>query len=114
MQGQQTISILSLIESNRFLIMELSNNIVLQNVIGVTYITKRVLDIISENTNVQLSDCISEDSNFPEMDSITFIKIIVALENEFDFEFDDEMLLISRFPTIKPMIEYVEIKVNTR
>lgn len=39
------------------------------------------------------------------LDSITFIKIVVALEGEFDFEFDDEMLLITKFPTTKAMIE---------
>ena len=46
------------------------------------------------------------------VDSITFIKIVVALEGEFDFEFDDEMLLITAFPTIKSMIDYVESKVH--
>lgn len=46
------------------------------------------------------------------VDSITFIKIVVALEEEFDFEFDDEMLLIAAFPTIKSLIDYVESKVH--
>ena len=46
------------------------------------------------------------------VDSITFIKIVVALEGEFNFEFDDEMLLITAFPTIKSMIDYVESKVH--
>jgi len=46
------------------------------------------------------------------VDSITFIKIVVALEGEFDFEFDDDMLLITKFPTVKTMIEYVESKVS--
>jgi len=45
-------------------------------------------------------------------DSITFIKTIVALENEFDFEFDDDKLLFTEFPTIKSMVEYVESKVE--
>ena len=46
------------------------------------------------------------------LDSMTFIKIVVALEEEFDFEFDDEKLLITEFPTVKSMIEYVESKVQ--
>lgn len=41
-----------------------------------------------------------------------YIKIVVALEGEFDFEFDDEMLLITAFPTIKSIIDYVESKVH--
>lgn len=44
------------------------------------------------------------------IDSITFVQIIVALENEFDFEFDEEMLFIEKFPTIKSLVEYVELK----
>ena len=46
------------------------------------------------------------------VDSITFVTLVVALEGEFNFEFDDEMLLISAFPTIKSIIDYVELKVD--
>lgn len=46
------------------------------------------------------------------IDSITFIKIVVALEESFNFEFDDEMLLFTAFPTIKSMVEYVESKIQ--
>ena len=46
------------------------------------------------------------------LDSITFIKIVVALEGEFGFEFDDDMLLITKFPTVQSMVEYVESKVQ--
>jgi len=55
---------------------------------------------------------ISIDTDFSSIgiDSITFIKIVVALESEFDFEFDDEMLLITKFPTIKSIVEYAESK----
>jgi acyl carrier protein len=60
-------------------------------------------------TNISLESNISGG----EMDSVTFIKIVVALEAEFDFEFDDEMLLITKFPTIKTMIDYVESKAVT-
>ncbi|ASF56627.1 MULTISPECIES: acyl carrier protein [Bacillus amyloliquefaciens group] len=34
------------------------------------------------------------------LESITFIKIIVAIEKTYGFEFDDDMLLLSEFPTI--------------
>lgn len=45
------------------------------------------------------------------IDSITFIKIVVSLEEVFDFEFDDEMLLFTAFPTLNSMIEYVKSKI---
>ncbi len=62
------------------------------------------------------NNCINEDQyekdfSSLELDSITFIKLVVALESEFDFEFDDEMLLITVFPTVRSMYEYVESKI---
>ena len=56
----------------------------------------------------------SLDMNFNSigLDSITSIEMVVAFECEFNFEFDDEMLLITKFPTIKSMVEYVETKAS--
>lgn len=50
------------------------------------------------------------DFNNISFDSITFIKVVVALESEFDFE--DEMLLITNLPTVRSMVEYVESKIT--
>lgn len=72
---------------------------------------KKIQSIIQSNITVAEID--------PEMrldelntDSITFIKIIVALETEFDFEFEDEKLLFSAFSTIQSMIDYVNEQVG--
>lgn len=46
------------------------------------------------------------------VDSITFVNLVVALESEFNFEWDDEMLLFTAFPTLRNMIDYVESKVS--
>lgn len=43
-----------------------------------------------------------------EIDSITFIKIVVELETTFDFEFVDEKLILSAFSTVQDMIDYVQ------
>ena len=58
---------------------------------------------------------INIDTNFIDinLDSITFIKIVVALEEKYVFEFDDEKLLITELPTVKTMIEYVESKISS-
>ncbi len=74
---------------------------------------KRAFDVIITNLSEKVSDNVSLDMDFNSigLDSITFIKTIVALECEFDFEFDDEMLLITKFPTVKSMIEYVISKI---
>jgi len=77
-------------------------------------IANQVINTINDTIqDSKLSD-IQPDDDLREigMDSIAFIKIVVALEIKFDFEFDDEMLLIATFPTIKSMIEYVELKIQ--
>ena len=75
-------------------------------------VPKRAFEIIISYLNEITLDKESIDTKFADVgvDSITFINIVVTLESEFEFEFDDEMLLITAFPTIKSMIEYVESK----
>ncbi len=80
---------------------------------GLTDVQKRVFEIIISNIKKSSSN-ISLDMDFASvgLDSINFIKTIVALEDNFDFEFEDEMLTIEKFPKIKSMIEYVESRVQ--
>ena len=79
-------------------------------------VQKKAFGVIIANLSEKVLDNISYETDFTSvgLDSITFIKTIVALEGEFDFEFDDEMLLITKYPTIKTMIEYVETKVSAK
>lgn len=53
-----------------------------------------------------------DDFTQSDIDSITFIGIVVALESAFHFEFDDEKLLITEFPKIKSIVKYVESKIE--
>lgn len=46
------------------------------------------------------------------INSLNFIKIVVELEKEFEFEFDDEKLAYKSFNTINDLIDYVESKYN--
>ncbi len=46
------------------------------------------------------------------IDSISFITIVVKLEAQFKFEFDDNMLLVKAFPTIGAIIDYVALKIS--
>ena len=80
-----------------------------------TNMQKKIFNIIISNLSEKVSGNAYVNTDFASvgLDSITFIKIIVALEGEFDFEFEDEMLLITKFPTIKSMIDYVESKIMT-
>ena len=76
-------------------------------------IQKKALEIITSNTDPESSKEVTLDTDFSiiGIDSITFITVIVALEVEFDFEFDDEKLLFTAFPTVRTMVEYVELKI---
>lgn len=68
-------------------------------------ILKQIQSILSE-TSITLDSTLIDT-----MDSITFIQLVVALENEFNFNFDDEMLIMAKYPTIKEMVEYVLSKI---
>ena len=52
------------------------------------------------------------ESKFTEygVDSTTFVKIVVAIEDALNIEFDDSKLLLTALPTIKSVIEYAEEK----
>ena len=47
-----------------------------------------------------------------QVNSIAFISLVVAIEGEYDFEFDDEMLLIGKFNTISDIGKYVLEKIS--
>ncbi|MDD3093502.1 MAG: non-ribosomal peptide synthetase, partial [Clostridia bacterium] len=72
-------------------------------------VASKVISLISEMTNVK-NNSITCKTTLTELgiDSITFIKLIVNLEEMFGFEFNDQMLLFTAFPNIQTMIDYVE------
>lgn len=46
------------------------------------------------------------------MNSINSIKVIVAIEEEFGFEFDDEDLNFENFRNIRKLVSYIESRVQ--
>lgn len=46
------------------------------------------------------------------MNSINSIKVIVAIEGEFGFEFDDEDLNFENFRNIRKLVSYIESRVQ--
>lgn len=48
------------------------------------------------------------------MDSLRFINMIVALENAYGFEFDDEYLSYERLATVKDIADYVQSKAKKK
>ncbi|MFR1517957.1 MAG: acyl carrier protein [Clostridia bacterium] len=76
---------------------------------------EKVINIICQAITLESDILITVDTLLSDLpfDSIKFIKMVVALESEFDFEFEDEKLLFTQFQTVKSLIEYVDLKVNS-
>ena len=76
---------------------------------------EKVINIISQAIALESDIVITVDTLLSDLpfDSIKFNKMVVALESEFDFEFDDEKLLYTQFQTVKSLIEYVDLKLNS-
>ena len=68
---------------------------------------ERALQVIQDNLTEKVDVKLEDNLQDLDINSITFIQIIVNLESEFDFEFEDEKLLFTEFPTIKDMVDYV-------
>lgn len=45
------------------------------------------------------------------VNSVSFIKLIVAIEKQYDIEFEDEDLDFKRIPTINSLINYVSDRI---
>lgn len=92
---------------------EMYNNVIniINKNIKETYANK-----ISENEELQFSEIsmaeIEEDLTNYGMDSITFIHIIINLEEEFDIKIPDEYLLLPQLNTLKKMVDIIWYVLN--
>ncbi len=71
----------------------------------------KIKKIIRENVDIPVSiDSISLNSNLVELgiNSLTFMKIVVKIEAEFDLEFEDEDLDLNKFLTVGSCVTYAE------
>lgn len=75
-------------------------------------ITETIVGIIKEKLHGYSE--ISIESNLKEVgvDSLSFINIIVAIENKYEFQFDDEKLSFAEFPNVLSLVLYVIEKVK--
>lgn len=72
-------------------------------------VRQKILDIINsniENVNLQFNQA-DEDLVDMGMDSIKFISIIVALEDNFEIEYPDDFLLIAQSNTVNKLASVV-------
>ena len=72
-------------------------------------IQEKILEIINQNPELDeiKPDQIDLDLSNIGMDSITFIRIVVELEETFNIEIPDEFLLIPEMNTVEKMMNIV-------
>ena len=71
---------------------------------------EKVIEIIKMNIeNVEITqDMLDENLISLGMDSITFVKIIVTLEEEFECEIPDSKLMIGEMDTINKVVQVLK------
>lgn len=74
----------------------------------------KLTHIVKENSEIagQLKK-LTMETNLKDLgiDSISFVKIVVAIETEFEIEFEDEQLDANEFTTLSALVAYVESKI---
>lgn len=74
---------------------------------------EKIIDIIYAQADLNLSDInITADTNLKtdlEMDSLEAVEIIMAIEDEFNIEIEDD--LIDKLSTVGDLVEYIERRV---
>lgn len=78
-------------------------------------ISERVASIIQDTLQVSRSE-FAQTENLIElgMTSLSFVKLIVVLETEFNIEFDDDDFLMDKFEFLDDFVSYVQKKTNTQ
>lgn len=73
----------------------------------------KLREILKENLYYTVSiEEIDPETNLEEygMDSFAYIKLVIALENEFQVEFEDEALDFKNLSTLKSIASYIAEK----
>lgn len=55
---------------------------------------------------------IEDDLNYLGVNSILYIKLIVAIEDEFDIEFDNDYLAVGSLKNLNMFMDYIESHLN--
>lgn len=74
-------------------------------------IEQEILSLFAEEAGISIgNNLINQEIKDIGINSITFVKIIVTIENKFNIEFDFDMLSINQFSTLASLIVYVRSK----
>lgn len=84
-------------------------------------IRSRIIDVISkfaeENKTAENAKQLllkTNDLSTMNLNSISFVKLLVELENECNMEFEDEFLDYNKFKSLDSICQYIERRSNSR
>jgi len=80
-----------------------------------TEVEKKIREIMAQNVELTIPiENVDSDELITNIgiNSISFIKLVVSIESEFGFEFDDEYLDYKRISTLRSMAKYVEDRIS--
>ncbi|WP_434752089.1 acyl carrier protein [Paenibacillus amylolyticus] len=69
-----------------------------------------IIGEITENKEAASALGLEENLNVTVLNSINFVKVVVAIESEFNIEFEDEDLDMNNFENFQKLISYIEEK----
>lgn len=72
-----------------------------------------IRDIIIENIELNGAE-INEEGTIEDIDSITFISLVLDLEAEFNIEIPDEYLLMSVFSSVDNIVSIIETLITSK
>lgn len=72
-------------------------------------------NLLYEKVKGLLSEFIDEEKNeINIVDSFQFVQLILLLEEEFEIEFDDELIFTENISNINNLVSLIETKINSR
>lgn len=72
-----------------------------------SHVEQKVIEIIKKIARVTNEITLNDSLESLQVNSITFIKIIIALEEEFGVEFGDDKLLVTSFSLVGDIVIYL-------
>lgn len=77
---------------------------------------KKLIEIVISVLNLYGDRHIDPSTKISELplDSLSFVLLVTKIEEAFNFEFDDNMLMVTNFPTIQSLMDYIIQKTDSK
>ena len=72
----------------------------------------RLRQVMNQNLDQDLTIADDDPLELAAINSIAFIKIVIAIEDEFHIHFDNTMLDMKKYATLRDLCAYVEAQVS--